>query len=433
MSWSIARHSLIGARWHLIVLLSLWMPVWLVGARAVLTLPARWAVGSVMFLAVVLRVAAVGSTPSISNDLYRYAWDAHVQLAGVDPYRYPPDSSAVRQLRTPGFWPPPDRCRQLRQAPGCTVLNRPDVRTVYPAVAEAWFVAVHVLTPGDDGSRPWQLAGAAVDVATVALIALGLRQAGHDPRKAAWYALSPLPVIEFAGNGHVDCVALLLLIAALLALRRDRRGLAGVLVGMATMVKVYPALAVVAMWRRGRWRLLLAAAATAVLAELPHVIVVGARVLGYMPGYLKEEHYTSGSRFLLLGLTGLSGRDQIGLGVICLGAAAFTVVRRNMEPAVALTVLMGALILVTTPVQPWYAITVAGLGCLVDQPWWALLAIAGEPYYAAIILNDPHQVLVGRLSYGLAVAGIVAAARLRSRHRVTVPERWVTTGVRRLL
>jgi uncharacterized membrane protein len=90
-----------------------------------------------------------------------------------------------------------------------------------------------------------------VDVATVVLIAIGLRETGHDPRKVAWYALSPLPVIEFAGNGHVDGLALLLLVAALLALRRDRRGLAGVLVGMATMVKIYPALAVVAMWRRG--------------------------------------------------------------------------------------------------------------------------------------------------------------------------------------
>ena len=66
----------------------------------------------------------------------------------------------------------------------------------------------------------------------------------------------------------------------------------------------------------------------------------------------------------------------------------------------SLAVLVGTLILVTTAVQPWYAVTATGIGCLVDQPLWALLAIAGEPYYATVILDDAHQVLVGCLSYG---------------------------------
>lgn len=417
LSWTIAHHSLIGARWNLIALLAFWIPIWLVSARAALAVPTPLALGAVLVIAVLLRLAAVAATPSISDDLYRYAWDGHVQLAGVDPYRHAPNSPSVVRLRTPGLWPSPARCRKLRQQPGCTVLNRPDVRTIYPAVGEGWFAIVHALTPGDDGSRPWQLAGGAVDVASVVLIAIGLRATGRDPRKVAWYALSPLPVIEFAGNGHVDGLALLLLLAALLALRRDRRGLAGVLVGMATMVKIYPAVAVVAMWRRGRWRLMAAAVATAVITELPHVIFVGTRVLGYLPGYLKEEHYSTGSRFLLLSLTGLNGPAQLALGAACMGLVTIIVWRRHTAPEPALAVLLSTLILITTPVQPWYAVTVAGIGCLADQPWLALLALAGEPYYATVILDDPHQVLVGRICYGLAAIGILRAVLARDRHR----------------
>ena len=415
LSWSLARHSLIGARWHLMGLLAAWLVVWVITARAALALPTRLSLAAVVVIAVALRLAAVAGTPSISNDLYRYAWDAHVQLSGMDPYRYPPDSPTVAGLRTPGFWPGPAECAHLHQKPGCTVLNRPDVRTIYPAVAEAWFVAVHVLTPGDAGSRPWQLAGGAVDMATIALIAMGLRQTGHDPRAVAWYALSPLPVIEFAGNGHVDGLALLLLVAAVAALRRERRALAGGLIGAATMVKLYPGLAVVALWRRGRWRLVVAAAATAVLTELPHVIAVGTRVVGYLPGYFKEEHYGTGSRFLLLGLTGLGARAQIALGVVVLAAVTVAVWRRLTESTLAVTALLGTLLLIVTPVQPWYAVTLAGVACLADVPWWALLAIAAEPYYAAVILDDPHQVLVGRVAYGLAALGLAGFAWWRRR------------------
>ena len=58
---------------------------------------------AVLLLAVALRLAAAsGTTPSISNDLYRYSWDAHVQLSGVDPYRYPPDAPQLVGLRTSG-------------------------------------------------------------------------------------------------------------------------------------------------------------------------------------------------------------------------------------------------------------------------------------------------------------------------------------------
>jgi hypothetical protein len=414
-SWIVARHSLIGGRWHFEALVAGWAVVWVVAARAAMAIPAPVSLLAVVTVAVALRLAAVAGTPSISNDLYRYAWDAQVQVSGTDPYRDPPNSPALDRLRTTAFWPGPARCIHLRMKPGCTVINRPGVRTIYPPVAEVWFVAVHALNPGDAGSRPWQLAGGAVDMATIALIAVGLAEGGHDPRAVAWYALSPLPVIEFVGNGHVDGLALLLLVAALLALARKRRALAGVLVGAAAMVKIYPAVALVALWRRGRWRMVLAAAATAAATELPHVLVVGGRIIGYLPGYFKEEHYGTGNRLLLIGLTGLGSKGQIALGGAVLAAVAVASYRRWTPSPVAATALLGAIILVVTPVQPWYAVTAFGLGSLADMAWWSLPALAAEPYYAAVILDAPRQMAVGRACYVLAALAIAALTSRRRR------------------
>jgi hypothetical protein len=399
LSWFVAQHSLTGARWRFIFLIGVWVPFWLLGAWAVRRMPVRTALILVVVVGALLRLAAAsGTTPSISSDVFRYAWDAHVQLAGVDPYRYPPKAPELRSLRD-GFWPDPAECHHIRERTGCTLLNRPQDRTIYPAVAEGWFVVVHLFNPGDTGSRPWQLAGGLVDDGVVVALAVALRDRGRDPRAVAWYALSPLPVIELAGNGHVDGLALLLL------------------VGLAIMVKLYPGLALAAGWRRGRWRFLAAAVAVCVATEAPHVLVVGARVLGYIPGYLKEEKYTSGGRFLLLGVLHLPGRATTVLAVVCVLGAAVYVWRSRLEPATGLMVALSVLVFVTTPSQPWYAVAVAGVGVLAGRPWLLVVPLAAEPYYAAAVFNVRHHVAVGRIAYGSALLVFLAACWLQNRRR----------------
>lgn len=421
LSWSVAHSSLVLARWHLIVLIAEWVPAWLVGVWGLRRLPIRWAVVGILLLAVLLRVAATtGLTASITNDPQRYAWDAHVQLSGIDPYRYPPKSPQVAHLRTRGFWPSAERCAALGERPGCTVLARADVRTLYPPVAEAWFAVVgatdnllngHAPDTGGAQYRPWQLAAGLVDIVAILLMMILLRAQGRDPRFAAWYALSPVAVVEFAGNGHVDGVALALLLGALVALKRKRPLLAGVLIGAATMVKLYPGAALVAGWRQGRWRMLLGALSVVFVSEVPHVVAVGTRILGYLPGYLDEEHYSSGGRFLLLALLHLPGELTVVLAVACLLGAMAIVLKRHWSPESALALVLVVLIAVTTPVQPWYAVAVAGIALVAGAPLLLLVPLAVEAYYATVILDDPHQVLVGTLAYGVPLLVVAIAAR----------------------
>jgi hypothetical protein len=423
ISWAIAQHSLIEGRWYIVWMIGAWAPLWLVGSRAATRLDRRTSLLVVAVLAILVRLAAAsGTTPSISNDLYRYAWDAHVQLAGTDPYRYPPDARGVAHLRTPAFWPSPAGCAHIHKHPGCTILNRPGVRTIYPPAAEAWFVVVHVAAevadPGYDGggSRPWLLAAGAVDLVCAGLIARLLARRGGDPRAAAWYALCPAPVVEFAGNGHVDVVALALLLAATLALERGRRTLAGFVVGLAIMVKLYPAVALLAGWRRGRWRFVAAAVTTSVVAYVPHVLAVGVDVIGYLPGYLKQEHYESGGRFLIVGLLPVHGRLVTAAAVVVLAVACTLVLARGRDMATGTAVLMVALVLVTTPSQPWYAVVAAGTAVVVGRPWLLVVPLAVEVYYTDQILGDPHQVGVGRLCF-LGAVGIGAVIEVLRRRR----------------
>jgi hypothetical protein len=236
-------------------------------------------------------------------------------------------------------------------------------------------------------------------MATICLLVLGLRGIGRDAREVAWYALSPVAVIEFTGNGHVDGLGLLLLVAAFLALRRERTLLAGVLIGLATMVKLYPGVALIAAWKQGRWRMVAVAAAVGVFAYLPHVWAAGTRVVGYLPGYFQEEHYGSGGRFLVLGTLPVGGRPLVLLAAATVLAAGVLAFRSGLNPVTSTAMVFSVVLIVVSPVQPWYAVVAAGLGILAGAPWLALIGLMAEPYYAAVVLDYRHQIGVGQLCY----------------------------------
>ena len=409
---------ILGSRWGLLVRLGLWAAAWIVAAWCALRLPRRIALVVIVVAAAALRLGALAGPPSTSDDLYRYAWDGRVQQAGVDPYDHPPSSPALAHLRDAWLWPDPAGCRALHRDPGCTRINRPTVRTIYPPAAEAWFTLL-----GGIGAKhkTWQVAGLVVDMATIGGLVVLLRRRGGDERLVAWYALSPIPVLEFVNNAHVDGLAVGLAVAAFAVwYGRGRvrwRDIAfGLLIGGAALVKVYPAVLLLAVggpWAR-RLRAALAAGALVVVAYAPHVLAAGVRVVGYLPGYLREEHYQQGGRFLLAGALGLSGHLAAAASAgIVLGAAGWVVLRRP-DPLRAATVLLAALFAATTPVQPWYAASLVAFGAAAGVPGVAAIAVAGYPYFFAVILDYRHTVGLGRLVYAAGVLIAVASRRSQS-------------------
>lgn len=399
-------------RWALLVRLALWAAVWGAGVFCALRLPRRVAMPAIIGVALVLRLVALAGQPVLSDDLYRYAWDGRVQVSGTNPYRYTPSSTHLRDLREDWLWPDAEGCAGLQRDPGCTRINRPTVHTIYPPVAEAWFTAVYRVAGIHARHKAWQIAGLAGDMALVGLLPAVLRAWKRDERWTALYALSPVAVVEVVNNAHVDGLAALLVVLALLSAARRRPGWAGALLAGAFLVKLYPAvvgLAFVAAFsgHRAVVRLTGAFAAVVTLAYLPHVATVGLDVLGYLPGYLQEERYGEGGRYLLAGLLGLPPALTAALAAAGLaGAAGWVLLRRPAVPR-GCALLLGALLLAVTPVQPWYAVTLLAVATVAAAPAWSAVAIAGYPYFFAVLLDFPHAVAIGRMSYGLALAVLV--------------------------
>ncbi len=396
--------------------------------------PLRLSVVLILLGGVAIQVAAVSAPPQNSNDLYRYIWDGKVQAAGIDPYAYSPASRHLHGVRNDFLWyPGAEYCVQPSYyfAGGCTRINRPMVHTIYPPVAEAYFLGVHYLPDATGSTTPIQSTTAGFAVLTTAALLSGLRRLRRDVRMAALWSWCPTVALEAGNSAHVDVVAVGITVAALLLLataRTTRRTvIGGVLLGLAIATKMTPALTVPAVLRR-RWMLVTASACSAVtIVYAPHVFAVGGKVIGFLPGYLQQEGYEDGTRFGIIDLV-VGGKAAIVVAVLVLAAVALAVLRFTDpdQPWRGAVVMTAAALAVATPHYQWYALLLVMLVALDGRPEW--LAFAAGGYYAAepdmgrFTVPWAYHDAVG---YGIPVlvvtAGWLVRRHLAERQAVTPP------------
>lgn len=410
--------------------------VFAAGAWLVLRLPGRWAVALIVIGGIAVQLAALSAGPQGSDDLYRYIWDGRVQAAGIDPYQYAPAAPQLASLRDPFLWGAHtphcvpaglrlDGSAQLA-TPGCTRINRPIVHTIYPPVAEGYFAAVHYLSPGGSGSIPIQAAAALVAVLVTVLLLYGLPKLGRDRRLAVLWAWCPTVALEAGNNAHVDVLAAAFTAGALILLARPgavshpfRRPMAGgALLALAIWTKVTPVLIAPAVLRRRRPLAVISAGITATaIVYLPHVLAVGSGVIGFLPGYLHEEGYANGSRFLLLG-TLVSGKWGFLAAFAILGGVALAVLLRGDpdRPWRGAVVMTGAALAVTTPPFPWYALLLVLLVAFDGRAEWLCFAVVRYLAVSSPLPGAHIPVLdAERAGYGLALAVVVVTALIRRR------------------
>ncbi len=345
-------------------------------------LPARQLAALIIGAGAVFQIIAMTSPPQASDDDYRYVWDAKVQLAGIDPYRYTPVAPELDHLRDGFLFPQRTTCSWPIPG-GCSRINRPTVHTIYPPVAEAAFAAIRVASFGGNGNHlPLQLA-AALGSICVAWLLFRRRLARDRPLwTVALWSWCPLTVLEFGNGAHIDWLAVLLCVLALQSQAARRPRLAGVLTGAAIATKVYPLLILPSLIRRHPRAVMGAAVATIVACYIPHVVAVGTKVLGFLPGYLRAEHYASGRRFMLLDPV-LPRVLAPTAAILLLVAAAWWVVR-HAEPARpedSAVVVVGLAMLITTPSYGWYAGLLLALIAMSGAVEWLPVAlVAGIAY-----------------------------------------------------
>ncbi|OKK17701.1 hypothetical protein AMK16_20165 [Streptomyces sp. CB00455] len=425
--------------------------------------PAGLVLPLVLAGAVAVTVTGLAAPPRTSTDSYRYAWDGRVQSAGVSPYDHAPQDPALSRLRDPWLFPTGAACEgpdltavpHTGSAPHCTRINRPAVRTLYPPVAEAYFLAVDRLSPGGARHRPLQTGAALTSLGVGAVLLVVLRRRRGDLRQAAYWAWCPAVPVEAVNNAHADVLGVLFAVCGLglvAARSTGRRVAGGLFIGAAVATKLIPALVLpgalsgvlsgapsggasggtsggasgapdggASLVRRrvcDAAAVLLPAAAFTALSYLPYVLLSHGSVFGYLGGYVEEEGYddpSAGSRYAVLRLA-LPDNWALPVPAAVLAGVCLYVMRRGdpRRPWSGALLVTGWAFVLLTPGYSWYALLLVALVAM-DGRWeWLGVALAG----AAVYVLGPafgYGAAPARVAYGAAAVLVLAVTAMRRR------------------
>ncbi len=343
--------SAAGFWWHLGTHALLFVPLLLVVAPALRAAvhPGRRQLVIVLAAAALSRVLLLPTTPVLSGDVYRMAWEGQVVLDGKDPWAQPPDDPALAGLAAAH--------PELRERVGYWKLP-----AIYPPFAQLFGAGAGWISPNVTVLKAALLLAEAALIA--ALLAL-LSSRGHNPLLVAAYAWNPLPLTEIAGSGHGDALAVAFLFLALLALERGRAAGAAALAALSGMTKFAGFVLLPFLLRRvedrRRQRAALGAAAGIVLVTLAPFLTPARLAEGFVVRFQEFGfslwHYARHWRFndsLFSPLDAVLGgaARPVAFAVLIVLAAALVIRRR--PPGLSLALLAGAAFLLSPVAHPWY-------------------------------------------------------------------------------
>lgn len=403
-------------------------------------------------LTVALTVAyalLIAAPPRFSDDLWRYLFDGRVGASGLNPFAYAPANPKVAQLA-------PELVAKM---------NFPEMRTIYPPVAQGLFALV-ALAGADD--RGWRLLLALISVGAAWWAARDGRPSGEGDRRFWSIAAAPLVVVSAGSLGALDTTGLVVTTALLSSAVAARPILQGFWVGIGAGIKLFPALLFAALPALRRLRAAAVACAAAALllaaAYLP-IAGIGTKALGSLGTYSTAWSFNGGpvrwfamATESLLAATGMDwsvevpipavladegrrvvngvptaslylGRDQVAraisslVGLVALSGAVLFARQRFAGTARVVATCLLAFYATQFTVYPWYglwlvpaAVLLGGRGAIggAALAWCAFLPLA--------LLTPAAVIDGGAWSEPLWVTPLlwsaVVAAGLRSRHRV---------------
>ncbi len=375
---------------------------------------------SLVALGFALRLMFFGSQPILEDDWRRYLWEGAGVAAGVSPFEHAPAAGFLVDAFGRPAAPSADQATSTLRRLGAAradypeLVNHPYLTTVYPVPAQAAFTLAHIIAPFSLDA--WRLVLLAVEAVSLALLLRALPAFGLAASWTLLYWLNPLVIVQTFSGAHMDALIVPPLLAALMAARLGKPGLAGAALGLAAGIKIWPLILAPILLRRfaGEPRALFAAlaamAAVAFLSLAPLLANLGASDSG-LAAYAAEWK-RSAFAFAMIETAASAIASDAGalaraiVAALTGAAALYLAIRPDADaaraPALALTFVM-ILLLLSPTAYPWYVIWSAAFLPFAPSLGAALLA-AGAAVYVLRFPNDLTGAAPPFLLLGLQVA-----------------------------
>jgi len=198
--------------------------------------PARPATLAIIFgFGMLFRFTLVPHLPVASDDIYRYLWDGRVATHGINPYAYPPQDPHLASLATADL---PSK------------VNFPWMHSIYPPLAQVLFlISASLFGPSPAG---FKLLLTLLEGATLLVITRFITRFSLRPWLLLLYAWSPVPIMYYSLDGHIDALGIPFLMLFLYLVMTTRYVAGGISLGLSALAKFYPLFVVPFLLRLGR-------------------------------------------------------------------------------------------------------------------------------------------------------------------------------------
>jgi len=268
--------------------------------------------------------------------VYRSAWEGRVQRASGNPYAWSDRPEAEKWIG-------------LRDGHVYPRINHPDYAAIYPP---AWQWAMRGVNFISDSVTAVKLFVVFCEL----LFWLGLcrliEARGLRASRVLIAAASPLAMLEIAGSGHNEAMGMAALVWTLVFLERKAGAKASLLLALAALSKLVPAILAIPWLRRLRVRDFALMAAAGVLLSAPFADGTALWSLGKYGDYWRFNE----TSFAIFATLGGSHRMGVLISIILLVSLGLWLARREGDPVSTGLIMAGALLLAMPNVLPWYAL-----------------------------------------------------------------------------
>lgn len=174
----------------------------------------------VLFAAIVLRLVLILQTPVTSDDYYRYLWDGKVQSEGMDPFLYSPLEPT--ELHDEVIYPN---------------VSFPDIKTIYPPVSQIIFYFGYLISPHNAAGL--KIIYMIFDIGIMIYILGCLKKLKLSSSAIILYAFSPLIILEFFLNAHIDIVLIFFMSGCFYFTLNKNLSLSMLFLGLSVLSKTY--------------------------------------------------------------------------------------------------------------------------------------------------------------------------------------------------
>ena len=196
-----------------------------------------WHWKQILLIGLLFRLAFLVTIPNLSDDYFRFIWDGHLAVNGVNPYDYLPTEVAIEF---------PNKGELLAG------MNSPNYYSVYPPFTQAIYAFGVWLSPNSilGNIIVLRLLIIASECISFLLIRDILKKNNLQLKNVTLYFFNPLCIIEFVGGLHFEAFVILFLSLSIWLIQKKRTVFSAISWAIAIGLKLMPLLLVAAFIRK---------------------------------------------------------------------------------------------------------------------------------------------------------------------------------------